>query len=43
LFWYFAARVLQTVCPGWPQTMILLISASHVAKITGVPPLFFLF
>jgi hypothetical protein len=24
------------MCPGWLQTMILLISASQVAKITGV-------
>jgi hypothetical protein len=27
---------LQTVCPGWPSTTILLISASQVAGITGV-------
>jgi hypothetical protein len=33
---YFGDRVSQTVCLGWPQTMILLISASQVAKITGV-------
>jgi hypothetical protein len=26
---YFEAKVLQTICLGWPQTMILLISASH--------------
>jgi hypothetical protein len=24
------------ICPGWPQTMILLISASQVANITDV-------
>jgi hypothetical protein len=27
---------LRTVCPSWPQSMILLISASWVARITGV-------
>jgi hypothetical protein len=26
----------QTICPGWPQTVILLISASQVARSTGV-------
>jgi hypothetical protein len=25
----------RTICPGWLQTMILLISASRIAKITG--------
>jgi hypothetical protein len=25
-----------TVCPGWPQTSILSISASQVARITGM-------
>jgi hypothetical protein len=25
-----------TICLGWPQTMILLISASQIARITGV-------
>jgi hypothetical protein len=25
-------------CWGWPQTSILLISASHIARITGVSP-----
>jgi hypothetical protein len=25
----------QTVCPGWPQTTLLLISASQVARIIG--------
>jgi hypothetical protein len=29
-------RVLWTICPGWPQTSILLISASWAAGITGV-------
>jgi hypothetical protein len=29
-------RVLQTFCPDWPQTAILLISTSPVARITGM-------
>jgi hypothetical protein len=29
-------RVLRTISPGWLQTMILLISASWVARITGM-------
>jgi hypothetical protein len=33
---YFRDRVLQTICPGWIWTMILMISASWVARITGV-------
>jgi hypothetical protein len=33
---YFWDRVLGTVCPGWLWTMILLISASLVARITGM-------
>jgi hypothetical protein len=33
---FFWDRVLQTVYPGWLGTAILLISASWVAKITGV-------
>jgi hypothetical protein len=32
LFW----RVSKAVCPGWPRTGIILISASQVARITGV-------
>jgi hypothetical protein len=28
--------VSRTICPGWPQTLILLLSASQVAGITGV-------
>jgi hypothetical protein len=28
--------VSQTVCPGWPQILILLICASSVPGITGV-------
>jgi hypothetical protein len=33
---YFQNRVSWTICPGWLQTLILLISASHVARITGM-------
>jgi hypothetical protein len=32
----FQNRVSQTICPGWLQTSILLISASWVARITGM-------
>jgi hypothetical protein len=32
---YFWGRVSHTVCPGFPQTVILLISASWVARIWG--------
>jgi hypothetical protein len=32
----FQDRVSQTVGPHWLQTVILLISASWIAKITGV-------
>jgi hypothetical protein len=35
---YFCDRVSQTVCPGWLQTMILLISASWVARIYRCEP-----
>jgi hypothetical protein len=28
--------LLQTSCPGWPQTVILPISASQVARVTGM-------
>jgi hypothetical protein len=31
---YFGDGVSWTVCMGWPWTMILLISASQVARIT---------
>jgi hypothetical protein len=31
---YFWDRVLRTICPGWLRTLILLISASWVARIT---------
>jgi hypothetical protein len=33
---YFQDRVSQTVCPGWLQTGIFLISASWVARIIGM-------
>jgi hypothetical protein len=33
---YFGDGLSRTICPGWLQTMILLISASQVARITGV-------
>jgi hypothetical protein len=26
----------RTICPGWPQTMILPISISQVARLIGV-------
>jgi hypothetical protein len=29
-------KVLQTICQGWFRTVILLIAASWVARITGV-------
>jgi hypothetical protein len=32
----FGDGVLQTICLGWLRTAILLISASWVARITGV-------
>jgi hypothetical protein len=33
---YFWDRVLQFICPGWLQTVILLIAASREARITGM-------
>jgi hypothetical protein len=37
LWWFlFWDRVSWTICLGWLRTMILLISASWVARITGV-------
>jgi hypothetical protein len=33
---YFQDRVSQTICPGWLWTIVLLISASWVARIMGV-------
>jgi hypothetical protein len=45
--WFFFFWISWTICPGWLWTMILLISASWVARITGVshrwPVRFFLF
>jgi hypothetical protein len=35
-FWYFWDRVSWTICPGWLRTEILLISASQIARITGM-------
>jgi hypothetical protein len=32
----FKDGVLQTICPGWPRTTILWISASQVARTTGM-------
>jgi hypothetical protein len=32
-FGYFGEGISRTICPGWPQTNILLISASQVARI----------
>jgi hypothetical protein len=29
-------RVFQTICPGWLQTLVLLISVSWIAGITGM-------
>jgi hypothetical protein len=37
---YFPDRVSQTICPGCLPTTILLISASWVARITGMRPVF---
>jgi hypothetical protein len=36
LWWFSFKIVSQTTCLGWLQTAILLISASWVARITGV-------
>jgi hypothetical protein len=39
LWWVFFVKIeSRTICPGWFWTMILLISASWVARITGVSP-----
>jgi hypothetical protein len=35
-FFFFWGRISWTICPGWLQTAILLISVSWVARITGV-------
>jgi hypothetical protein len=38
IFWsgYLGDQVVWTICPGWPQTLILLISASQAARVIGV-------
>jgi hypothetical protein len=36
LLWLFGDGVSPTICPGWPQTVILPISVSQIARITGV-------
>jgi hypothetical protein len=36
LWGFFQDRVSWTICPDWLWTMIFLISASWVARITGV-------
>jgi hypothetical protein len=36
MLWYFEDGVSRTVCMGWPQAMILPISASQVARIINV-------
>jgi hypothetical protein len=33
---FFGDRVFQTICPGWLRTSVLWISASWIARITGV-------
>jgi hypothetical protein len=33
---YFRAGVWWTICLGWPQIILLLISASQVARLTGM-------
>jgi hypothetical protein len=33
---FFQDRVSGTICPGWLRTMILLISAFCIARITGI-------
>jgi hypothetical protein len=43
---YFGDGISWTICPGWLQTMILLISASQVSRIIGMShqcPAFYLF
>jgi hypothetical protein len=31
-------EVSQSICPGWPRILILLISISEIVRITGVSP-----
>jgi hypothetical protein len=38
LVWLFGDMDSRTVCPGWPQIMIPLISTSQVARLPGVSP-----
>jgi hypothetical protein len=33
---YFGEEVSQSIYPGWPQTLVIPISASPIARITGV-------
>jgi hypothetical protein len=33
---YFGYGILWTICPGWPWTVLLTISVSQVARITGM-------
>jgi hypothetical protein len=40
LWWVFPDRVSWTICPGWLPVTILLISASWVARITGMSHLY---
>jgi hypothetical protein len=35
-FSYFGDGVSWAICPGWPRTSVLLISASQVARIADV-------
>jgi hypothetical protein len=35
-WWFFQDRVSQTICLAWLGTVILLISASWIARITGM-------
>jgi hypothetical protein len=36
LLWLFGNGVLRSICTDWPQTLTILISASQVARITGM-------
>jgi hypothetical protein len=38
LFWLFWGWISQTICPGWPWTELLFISASQVAEVTHQCP-----
>jgi hypothetical protein len=44
--WFFEIGSLWTICPGWPQARILLISASWIAGIIHIGyhawPIFFI-